>query len=132
MMKEIVTESDNKDDDDDDSHLCMKCKNIVIGIDNYVLHRKSKCGSVRNVQVRNIKLSNLAADLCLCYYSHSSVSESMRYKSTSQLIRYSPSPVHICTNIKNKISLVTIKATTQAITWHLNLYPETLLWLVVM
>ena len=95
-MKEIVTESDNKDDKDDDSHLCMKCKNIIIGIDNYVLHRKSKCGTIRNVQVRKfIILSNLAADLCLCYYSHSSVSESTRYKSTSKLIRYSPSPVHI-------------------------------------
>lgn len=74
-MMSIVTERDNENDVDDDSHLCVKCKNIIIGIDNYVLHRKSKCGSIRNVQVRKcIILSNSAADEC--YYSHSSVSKS--------------------------------------------------------
>ena len=82
-MKSIVTERDNQDDVDDDSHLCVKCKNIIIGIDNYVLHRKSKCCSIRDIQVRKcIILSNSAADLG--YYSHSSVSKSKIYKSTNK------------------------------------------------
>lgn len=31
------------EDDDDDSHLCIKCSATIIGIDNYVKHRKSLC-----------------------------------------------------------------------------------------
>ncbi|XP_065340809.1 zinc finger protein Xfin-like [Cloeon dipterum] len=30
--------------DDDDTHFCLKCQNTVVGLDNYILHRRSKCG----------------------------------------------------------------------------------------
>ncbi|XP_052750855.1 zinc finger protein 28-like [Galleria mellonella] len=32
-----------RDDDDDDSHLCIKCNATIIGLDNYVKHRKQRC-----------------------------------------------------------------------------------------
>ncbi|KAF4533550.1 hypothetical protein B566_EDAN001035 [Ephemera danica] len=32
-------------DEDEDSHLCLKCNLTIIGLDNYVLHRRSKCGA---------------------------------------------------------------------------------------
>ncbi|RXG60876.1 PR domain zinc finger protein 14 [Armadillidium vulgare] len=28
---------------EDDKHLCIRCKNTIIGLDNYVLHRKNEC-----------------------------------------------------------------------------------------
>ena len=55
------TVSDNEDDEEDDNHLCLKCKNVINGIDNYVQHRKSKCGSSTG-QVSKCMLCNLAAD----------------------------------------------------------------------
>lgn len=33
-----------RDDDDDDTHLCIKCNSTIIGLDNYVKHRKDRCG----------------------------------------------------------------------------------------
>ncbi|XP_028167520.1 zinc finger protein 729-like [Ostrinia furnacalis] len=33
-----------RDDDDDDSHLCIKCNATIVGLDNYVKHRKERCG----------------------------------------------------------------------------------------
>jgi hypothetical protein len=35
-----------RDDDDDDSHLCIKCNITIVGLDNYVKHRKQRCGKV--------------------------------------------------------------------------------------
>ncbi|VVC98674.1 unnamed protein product [Leptidea sinapis] len=35
-------------EDDDDTHLCIKCNATVIGIDNYVKHRKERCGKLKN------------------------------------------------------------------------------------
>ncbi|GJQ71756.1 hypothetical protein Trydic_g11449 [Trypoxylus dichotomus] len=32
------------EDFDDDTHYCIKCHATIIGLDNYVSHRKSKCG----------------------------------------------------------------------------------------
>ncbi|KAM3961302.1 LOW QUALITY PROTEIN: uncharacterized protein ACR2FA_004639 [Aphomia sociella] len=32
-----------RDDDDDDNHLCIKCNTTIIGLDNYVKHRKQRC-----------------------------------------------------------------------------------------
>lgn len=32
-----------RDDDDDDSHLCIKCNATIVGLDNYVKHRKERC-----------------------------------------------------------------------------------------
>ncbi|XP_047988502.1 zinc finger protein Xfin [Leguminivora glycinivorella] len=32
-----------RDDDDDDSHLCIRCNATIIGLDNYVKHRKERC-----------------------------------------------------------------------------------------
>lgn len=31
-------------DDDDDNHLCIKCNATIVGLDNYVKHRKQGCG----------------------------------------------------------------------------------------
>ncbi|KAK5644831.1 hypothetical protein RI129_006131 [Pyrocoelia pectoralis] len=31
-------------DFEDDTHYCLKCHSTIIGLDNYVTHRKSKCG----------------------------------------------------------------------------------------
>lgn len=36
--------SPNRDDEDDDSHLCIKCNSTIIGLENYVKHRKDRCG----------------------------------------------------------------------------------------
>ncbi|XP_014365261.2 zinc finger protein 184 isoform X2 [Papilio machaon] len=33
-----------RDDDDDDNHLCIKCNATIVGLDNYVEHRKQRCG----------------------------------------------------------------------------------------
>lgn len=33
-----------RDDDDDDTHLCIKCNTTIVGLDNYVKHRKERCG----------------------------------------------------------------------------------------
>lgn len=30
--------------DDDDTHICLKCRTTIHGLDNYVAHRKSRCG----------------------------------------------------------------------------------------
>lgn len=35
-------------DDDDDNHLCIKCNATIIGLDNYVKHRKQNCGKGKN------------------------------------------------------------------------------------
>ncbi|XP_072943469.1 uncharacterized protein [Epargyreus clarus] len=37
-----------RDEDDDDSHLCIKCNATIVGIDNYVKHRKERCGKLKN------------------------------------------------------------------------------------
>ncbi|KAJ2953048.1 hypothetical protein O0L34_g7439 [Tuta absoluta] len=33
-----------RDDDDDDSHLCIKCNSTIVGLENYIKHRKERCG----------------------------------------------------------------------------------------
>lgn len=33
-----------REDDDDDTHLCIKCNTTIVGLDNYVKHRKDRCG----------------------------------------------------------------------------------------
>ncbi|XP_045785022.1 zinc finger protein Xfin [Maniola jurtina] len=35
-------------DDDDDNHLCIKCNATIIGLDNYIKHRKQNCGKPKN------------------------------------------------------------------------------------
>lgn len=39
-------------DEDDDTHFCLKCHATITGLDNYIAHRKSKCGRLdpQNVQ----------------------------------------------------------------------------------
>ncbi|XP_041977430.1 zinc finger protein 28 [Aricia agestis] len=36
------------DEEDDDSHLCIKCNTTIVGLDNYVRHRKQRCGKDKN------------------------------------------------------------------------------------
>ncbi|XP_075992880.1 uncharacterized protein LOC142987826 [Anticarsia gemmatalis] len=36
-----------REDDDDDSHLCIKCNSTIVGLDNYVKHRKQRCGKLK-------------------------------------------------------------------------------------
>ncbi|XP_022819855.1 zinc finger protein 433 [Spodoptera litura] len=36
-----------REDDDDDSHLCIKCNTTIVGLDNYVKHRKQRCGKLK-------------------------------------------------------------------------------------
>jgi hypothetical protein len=31
-------------DEDEDTHFCLKCHSTIVGLENYVAHRKSKCG----------------------------------------------------------------------------------------
>ncbi|CAH0748573.1 unnamed protein product [Diatraea saccharalis] len=35
-----------RDDEDDDNHLCIKCNMTIVGLDNYVKHRKQRCGKI--------------------------------------------------------------------------------------
>lgn len=35
--------------DDDDTHICLKCQMTIIGLDNYILHRRSKCTALNLV-----------------------------------------------------------------------------------
>ncbi|XP_022124292.2 zinc finger protein 90 [Pieris rapae] len=37
-------------DDDDDNHLCIKCNATIVGLENYVKHRKQRCGKLKNVE----------------------------------------------------------------------------------
>ncbi|CAH2072971.1 unnamed protein product, partial [Iphiclides podalirius] len=37
-----------RDDDDDDSHLCIKCNATIVGLDNYIKHRKQRCGKSKS------------------------------------------------------------------------------------
>ncbi|RVE51559.1 hypothetical protein evm_003829 [Chilo suppressalis] len=39
-----------RDDDDDDSHLCIKCNTTIVGLDNYVKHRKQRCGKISKTE----------------------------------------------------------------------------------
>lgn len=39
-----------RDDDDDDNHLCIKCNTTIVGLDNYVKHRKERCGKKRDIK----------------------------------------------------------------------------------
>lgn len=36
-----------REDDDDDNHLCIKCNVTIVGLDNYVKHRKQRCGKLK-------------------------------------------------------------------------------------
>ncbi|XP_039746623.1 zinc finger protein 540-like [Pararge aegeria] len=42
-------------DDDDDNHLCIKCNATIIGLDNYVKHRKQNCGKGKNTQKTDLQ-----------------------------------------------------------------------------
>ncbi|XP_011557313.3 zinc finger protein 184 [Plutella xylostella] len=44
----------SREDDDDDSHLCIKCNATVIGLDNYVKHRKQRCQN-KYTQAKSLK-----------------------------------------------------------------------------
>lgn len=48
------------DDFDDDTHYCLKCHLTIIGLDNYIQHRKTKCGKqipiVQDIQENKLKL----------------------------------------------------------------------------
>lgn len=35
---------DQLDEEDDDNHLCIKCGSTIVGLDNYIRHRKTGCG----------------------------------------------------------------------------------------
>ncbi|XP_053625729.1 zinc finger protein 91-like [Plodia interpunctella] len=35
-----------REDDDDDTHLCIKCNATIVGLDEYVKHRKQRCGNI--------------------------------------------------------------------------------------
>ena len=45
----------HENDDDEDTHLCIKCKMSIKGIENYILHRKNECSMAIN-RVRTIVL----------------------------------------------------------------------------
>ncbi|GBP38773.1 Zinc finger protein 629 [Eumeta japonica] len=44
-------------DDDDDSHLCIKCNATIVGLDNYIKHRKERCGKQKYPSINNMKVS---------------------------------------------------------------------------
>lgn len=53
------------DDDEDDTHLCIKCKSTIVGLENYINHRKNICGnrpSTNSVTVEE-KQSKQGADV---------------------------------------------------------------------
>ncbi|XP_068629882.1 oocyte zinc finger protein XlCOF7.1-like [Battus philenor] len=37
-----------RDDDDDDNHLCIKCNATIVGLENYIKHRKQRCGKTKS------------------------------------------------------------------------------------
>lgn len=37
-----------REDDDEDNHLCIKCNATIIGLDNYIKHRKERCGKIKS------------------------------------------------------------------------------------
>ncbi|CAG5050941.1 unnamed protein product [Parnassius apollo] len=41
IMEEMLSP---RDDDEDDNHLCIKCNATIVGLDNYIKHRKERCG----------------------------------------------------------------------------------------
>lgn len=41
------------DDDGDDNHLCIKCNATIEGLDNYINHRKQRCGKSKNEQSKS-------------------------------------------------------------------------------
>lgn len=45
--------------DDDDTHICLKCRTTIHGLDNYVAHRKSRCGDQTPDHVKPRTLSPL-------------------------------------------------------------------------
>ncbi|KAK4875516.1 hypothetical protein RN001_011938 [Aquatica leii] len=47
-MKKEKKDDEMISDFEDDTHYCLKCHSTIIGLDNYVNHRKSKCGKVLN------------------------------------------------------------------------------------
>ncbi|KAF5307075.1 hypothetical protein FQR65_LT07134 [Abscondita terminalis] len=44
-------------DFEDDTHYCLKCHSTIIGLDNYVSHRKSKCGRDRVEEISKEPIS---------------------------------------------------------------------------
>ena len=46
-------------DEEDDNHFCMKCKTVIIGLENYIEHRKQKCSSQVIFLVSNRELCKI-------------------------------------------------------------------------
>jgi hypothetical protein len=53
----LVMEANESNFDDDDTHICLKCQITFIGLDNYILHRRSKCTAL-NLGVPTIRYNN--------------------------------------------------------------------------
>ncbi|KAL0894299.1 hypothetical protein ABMA27_014297 [Loxostege sticticalis] len=48
-----------RDDDDDDNHLCIKCNATIVGLDNYVKHRKERCGKNTKTSTSKSEIPNI-------------------------------------------------------------------------
>ncbi|XP_024082639.1 zinc finger protein 14 isoform X2 [Cimex lectularius] len=49
-------------DDEEDTHFCLKCHMTITGLENYVEHRKSKCGRPREKSPGSEEMPDLKAD----------------------------------------------------------------------
>lgn len=48
-----------RDDDEDDSHLCIKCNATIVGLDDYVKHRKERCGKNKSDNKPELPIDSL-------------------------------------------------------------------------
>ena len=46
-MESDITDGDN--DGELDEHFCIKCKKTLLGLENYIQHRKRKCSDLDQV-----------------------------------------------------------------------------------
>ncbi|KAI8434662.1 hypothetical protein MSG28_003195 [Choristoneura fumiferana] len=77
-----------RDDDEDDSHLCIKCNATIIGLENYVKHRKERCAKNKPVQKVDLPIDtleptyNLGADV---FFQSLELQSSVKKTSLSRL-----------------------------------------------
>ncbi|CAK1545048.1 unnamed protein product [Leptosia nina] len=103
-------------EDDDDSHLCIKCNATIIGLDNYVKHRKERCGKLKNAEKTVISTIDplepsysLGADV---FFQSLELQSSV--KKSSSLARLTP-PTPIYKTSSDRKSTLTIASTSRDI-----------------
>ena len=102
-------------DDDDDSHLCIKCNATIIGLDNYIKHRKQACGKRKNEVKADLPpidplepTYSLGADV---FFQSLELQSSVKKSSLSRLTPPTPISKTNLANIEKK-SVLTVSSTS--------------------